>query len=219
MHWIQQHVLRQLIHHSELRYADIKPKQIEGSLFMYHLRQLKKEGLVEKRDKNYALTAMGRLRADKLTAQSLKERVQPRVLVLVACWDDEKGLLLIKRHVHPVIDMIGFPSLDMALGEQLIPHAEQAFKEETGLQVSLKRRGEGYITLYRDDKAESYVFFHLLEGRNPHGELQPTHETGQLAWHQHPEATDRLIPSMPELLKQLKTSQEPFFVELSYKLD
>jgi hypothetical protein len=50
MHRLQQHILSQLIHYPERRYADLKPDEVEGNLFMYHLRQLMAAGWVIKRE-------------------------------------------------------------------------------------------------------------------------------------------------------------------------
>lgn len=188
---------------------------------MYHLRILIKQGLVEKTDDGtYALTAAGRLRADKLQLKNLSMYEQPRVIVLVACWDDTKGLLLFTRRTQPVINMIGFPHVNIRLGKSLTDSAAEDFQELTGLTVQLKRRGEGYITIFKDKEPESYIFFHLLEGSNPTGELNKITETGELAWYNQTSFTgNQFLPSMEELVHLLKQkTDQPFFVERTYML-
>lgn len=221
MHWIQRHVLRQLILNPSLRYADIKPARIEGSLFMYHLRLLLRSGLVQKTTANrYELTAKGRLQADNLRLESLTGYEQPRLVVLIACWDQTGRLLLFRRRTQPVINMIGFPHVSTGLGRPMVAGAEQAFAEMSGLTVHLLHRGDGYITLYRGDEPESYVFFHLLEGFNPVGNLQATTNTGDLFWQTDLKfPASEYLPSMTELVALLRSpAKAAFFVELSFQL-
>lgn len=219
MHWIQQHVLRQLIKSSQLRYADIKPPQIEGSLFMYHLKGLIRDGYIRKnKEGHYELTEKGRLDADKILLETMKEHPQPRVLALIACWNKQGELLLFTRRTQPVIDMIGFPAVNVDIGQKLVDNSEKQFKKQSGLEVKLKRSGEGYINLYRGKEVESSVFFHLLEGKNPKGKLNKVIGNGEFEWYEWPLKQTKLIPSMPKLVDLLKKSKQPFFVELNYKL-
>lgn len=220
MHWIEKHVLRELITNPKLRYGQIKPKNIEGSLFLYHLRSLHKADLVQKtNDKCYELTPKGRLYADKLQIESLNVYEQPRIVVLIACWDDKKGLLLFKRSSQPVIHMTGFPHVNIHMGSQLVTGAQQEFEAISGLSLELKRRGDGYITMYRGSEPESYIFFHLLEGKNPSGTLNESIETGSFEWQKTIDYTDEAImPSMKELVGLLQSSEDIFFFEQEYKL-
>lgn len=110
MHRLQQHIIHQLILHPSLRYARLKPDEVEGNLFMYHLRQLMKEGLVTKRsDGQYELAAEGKLYADRLSLQSFTPRVQPKIVTLIACQNEHDEWLLYERKRQPLIGQIGFP--------------------------------------------------------------------------------------------------------------
>lgn len=187
---------------------------------MYHVRQLMKAGLVQKSGPNYELTQIGKLQADTLHPKTLSKYEQPRVIVLIACWDDAKGLLLFKRRTHPVINMIGFPHTSIHIGKSLILSAESDFMDLSGLEVSLKRRGDGYITMRRSSEPESYVLFHLLEGRNPKGVLREVTEAGELVWYKDPQLQKpEFLPSMAQLVQLLlQPTEQPFFVELEYTI-
>lgn len=185
---------------------------------MYHVRQLMRADLVQKFDRMYELTPTGKFRADKLHPHTLHKFEQPTVIILIACWDDAKGLLLFRRRTHPMIDMIGFPHVNVHLGKALIAGAEDEFSKLSGLSVSLRRRGDGYITFMRGNEPETFVCFHLLEGRNPKGEVRGVTEAGELAWYKQPRLSDpEYLPSMAELVHLLQGSAEqPFFVELQH---
>ena len=59
MHYIQTHILDQLIHTQVLRNRDMRPANIESNLYQYHLLQLQKLGFVEKIENGYTLTGPG----------------------------------------------------------------------------------------------------------------------------------------------------------------
>ena len=57
-HHIQDKIIATLVV-GEQRFSDLVPEGMEHSLFMYHMRKLTKQGLVEKDDQLYRLTLMG----------------------------------------------------------------------------------------------------------------------------------------------------------------
>jgi hypothetical protein len=57
-HHIQDKIIAALVT-GEQRFSDLVPEGMEHSLFMYHMRKLTKQGLVEKDDQVYRLTLMG----------------------------------------------------------------------------------------------------------------------------------------------------------------
>src|SRR4051812_48701432 len=89
-HHIQLHIIRQMLHAAESRYSELKPKNVESNLFMYHLKQLIREGLIEKRDKTYVLTREGKRFADRATLETMKIRIQPKIVVIL-CVRREDG--------------------------------------------------------------------------------------------------------------------------------
>jgi hypothetical protein len=88
-HHVQRHVLLLLKEHSTLEYAQLKPVELTGNAFNYHLRALLKTDFVEMNDGLYSLTDQGRLFADVASTASMKVRVRPAhgVLLLIECGD------------------------------------------------------------------------------------------------------------------------------------
>lgn len=220
MHWIQNYVLQQLILFPDRRYADLKPANVEGNLFMYHLRQLVKEKLVQKRaDGRYELTGPGQMYADRLSLKTFKPRLQPRIVTLIACQNKQGQWLLYRRKRQPLIGQVGFPYGKLHQGETVQKAAERELKEKTGLTGNLQHRGDGYITIVEQGSVVSQVMFHLFYSKNLTGRLKANTNVGQAFWGdpldiEKPE----LIRSMPDILKLLE--QHPrsrFFAELSYR--
>lgn len=219
MHWIQNHILQQLILSPDRRYADLKPANIEGNLFMYHLRRLLKEKLVHKRaDGRYELTASGQVYADRLSLKTFKPRLQPRIVSLVACQNAQGQWLLFRRKRQPLIGQVGFPYGKLHQGESVLQAAERELKEKTGLTGSLQHRGDGYITIGEGGNIVSQIMFHLFYVKNPGGKLRASSKTGQAFWSDAAAVpTGELMKSVPDLIRLLQ--QHPrsrFFAELSY---
>lgn len=221
MHRIQNHIISQLISATNLRYADIKPAEVEGNLFMYHLRQLLNAGLVQKRiDGRYELSPEGQLYADRLSLQTLAPRAQPRIVTLVACQNQSGEYLLYRRRRQPLIGMVGFPYGKIHLGEAIAVAAARELQEKTGLHATLEHRGDGYINIYDNSQPVSQIFFHLFEGRDVNGRLLPKTKSGDAFW-QKPEnlGLGELIPSVPELCRLIDAHPDTrFFTELTYNL-
>jgi ADP-ribose pyrophosphatase YjhB (NUDIX family) len=219
MHWIQNHILQQLILFPDRRYADLKPANVEGNLFMYHLRQLLKEQLVQKRDDGrYELTASGQVYADRLSLKTFKPRLQPRIVTLVACQNAQGQWLLYRRKRQPLIGQVGFPYGKLHVGELVQEAAERELKEKTGLDGILQHRGDGYITIIESGSVVSQVMFHLFYSKTVSGKLKAGSTIGQAFWGD-PKVIPpgELIRSVPDLIRLLQ--QHPrnrFFAELSY---
>jgi ADP-ribose pyrophosphatase YjhB (NUDIX family) len=183
MHRLQQHIMQQLIMNPCLRYADIKPREVEGNLFMYHLRQLMKDELVVKgEDGLYKLTPKGKQFADRLSLKSLSPRVQPRIVTLMAVEDGSGRWLFYRRKRQPLIDKIGFPYGKIHRGESVREAAERELNEKTGLTAELEHRGDGYATTFEEGEPVSEILFHMFYGHSPHGELLSRSHIGEPMW-------------------------------------
>lgn len=218
MHWIQKHVLAQLITSPRLRYAKIKPGSVEGNLFMYHLRALMKEGLVVKSvDGLYELTPAGKLYADRLSLKTLTPRVQPRIVTLITCRNDQDEWLLYRRKRQPLLGQVGFPYGKLHLDESVEAAASRELMEKTGISASLHHRGDGYITIYESGEVVSQILFHLFYGTDPKGKIKQDQRSGEVFWGRI-EDQDNLIASVRDLVELLRAHPEDrFFAQLTYK--
>lgn len=221
MHPLRKQILHQLIINPYLPYSKLKPKEIEGNLFMYHLKQLISEGLVEKRlDGKYELTSEGKVFVDKLSLETFKVRIQPKIVTLTICQNKKREYLLYKRKRQPFLNLIGFPYGKIHLGEKVAQAASREFKEKTGLSASLVHRGEVYLTTFQDSEVVSQMFCHVFEGRNPKGKLIENSEIGECFWEKVKDLPDKkFMPGFGDVFNLIKNpKKELFFAEFTYQL-
>ncbi len=220
LHVIQKEILIRLIQNPELRYSQLKPKHIESNHFMYHLKALMRDGMVEKRDNgNYSLTMEGKLYADQVNLKTLKVRRQPKIVTLVAVQNDKNQWLLYKRKHQPLINQIGFPYGKLHLGETVQEAAERELMEKTGLTCKLKHKGDGYIIIHEENEPVSQICFHLFYGRNPKGKMKTETQYGWIRWSDENDDFTKppFMASMHDLMRLIETEKDRFFVELIYK--
>lgn len=219
MHVIQKDILAKLITSPYLRYSYLKPTNIEGNHFMYHLKALMRDGLVVKNEQGqYLLSPEGKLNADKLSLQNYAPRKQPSIVTLITCQNAKGQWLVYKRKRQPLIDQIGFVYGKLHLEETIEQAAHRELKEKTGLQCELIHRGDGYITIYEGSDLVSQIMFHLFYGKNPFGEIKKTTKPGVASWAWREEFNHPpFMPSMSDLAELLAKHKDRFFVELTYK--
>ena len=204
-----------------LRYAELKPTDIGSNLFTYHLKALKDAGYVQRTGwGTYTLTPAGKRYVDTLSLQTLRPRVQPRMVILIACRDRLGRWLLLKRKIQPLIGKIGFPYGKLHVGESLQEAAERILLNKTGLTGTLQHKGDGYITINEDGKAVSEIFFHLFYCIAPTGYLAEAHEAGTVYWGDMEADFSQpdYLQSMSDLVKLTQDTprDERFFAELTY---
>lgn len=100
IHEVQKHMLKVLFTSTKARYSDLKPKNVEGNLFTYHLKKLIIQGIIkvspsQNTDKNtenkrYSLTSAGRQYADRFSLSAFKERIQPKIVTLIVLKNKSK---------------------------------------------------------------------------------------------------------------------------------
>lgn len=220
MHILQRNILAQLTQRDEARYSQLKPAELESNHFMYHLKVVQREGLVEKQTNGrYHLTAKGKLYVDQLSLTSFRRRLQPKIVTLLACQDATGRWLTLERSNQPLRGQIGFPYGKLHIGEGIEAAAHRELAEKTGLTGDLIHRGDGYITISEADDVVSQIFFHLFHGQNLAGDILTQSHYGRVAW--QPLETDFIRPpymaSMPELIRLIEqTDKTRFFTELEY---
>jgi ADP-ribose pyrophosphatase YjhB (NUDIX family) len=220
MHRIQQHIFGILITQPSARFSDLKPKEVESNLFMYHLKQLIDQGYVAKvKDGSYSLTAPGMVYADRLSLKTFQPRLQPRIVTLLMIRNQHGEYLMYRRKRQPLINMVGFPYGKIHTGETIKEAAGRELLEKTGYQAVLNHIGDGYITMSRDGEAVSQILFHLFAGREPQGDIKKTTAIGEAFWADPTQIPGwELMPSVIDLLEASRSGQR-FFLEKAYSLE
>ncbi len=183
---VQAQIMRQLFTHDTLRFSEINIDDVPSDQFSYHLRQLIKNGLIEKlEDSRYRLSVMGKSRAILLDTRSSKYIDQGFVACRVVLSRDHEGkkqYLVQKRTKVPYRGYVSEPGGKILFGEDVVTAAKRNMLAETGLVCDMAVRG---IAHFKDEYKESIVqdkFFFVIKATNPRGEVLKNGPTGENVW-------------------------------------
>ncbi len=215
-HHIQREIFGRLVRSTSLRYSDLKPESIEANSFMYHLKELKKAGLVEQSaDKAYSLSAIGKNLANSYSLVENRERKMPTIksiLLITNTQDDE--ILLYERLRHPGHGSIGLPSGNLHYGESPTQAAARELEEKTGYK-GIEGKLTGTVSSIRQMDANTSHIVGLLSSYTV--EEKNTHETkvGRTFW-ANPSSQPKMSERTKSILVEVATQKSSHFIlELS----
>lgn len=215
--WIQNHILLELIRHASRRYTELKPRDVEGNLFLYHLQGLIKEGLVQKTDEAYTLSPKGLQFASTFSLATGKTRKQPKVLTAIACTNSQGEELLIHWHRQPNTGQVSLVYGLTHFGDTVTDMAAHELAEKAGLQAELRFLGDVYIRVWIDKEVDRHMLVHLFMATNPrpvdNAQLRP--EVSESFWAK-PEtiASKDWVPGFWEVQQLAKQTDLPRLTEL-----
>lgn len=187
MHDIQLQILKKLLFNPTARYVDMKPDdEMENNKFDFHLDRLIKAGYVEKNDKAYSLTAMGKGFANEIDSEKLEITKQSKVTVWVSCIrivGGKKQFLIGTRLKQPFFGCQGFMTAKVRYGEKIMGAAKREMLEETNLTGEPQLVGIKHFRVF-DKKTNDLLedkFMYLLRVTDPEGELRGSEE-GEFDW-------------------------------------
>lgn len=218
MHPIRRHILYVLIINPEFSYSKLKPQNTESNLFIYHLKQLINEGLVEKINGKYSLTKEGKVFADSLSLKNLSSRIQPKIVTLLVCKNKKGEVLLYKRKRQPFANLIGFPYGKIHLGESVLEAGKRELQEKTGLSANLSHKADVYLTIFEGKNLLSQMLCHVLVGQTPKGNLISDSEIGQCFWEKGFKNT-LLMPGVKDIYDLVQNPAKFIFKELTFELN
>lgn len=217
MHYVQQHILKSLVLKNRARFAEMKPKEVEGNRFVYHLNALKRLGYLAQEGLYYRLTPEGKRFSERVSLENFRERVQPKIVTMAAVRNKQGEYLLYRRRRVPLSGLVGFPYGKVHLGERLEEAAHRELLEKTGLSAALSYRGSAYIAVHDEEELVTHMLCHIYEGTHPTGEITKQTLAGDSFWAAPEKVPARdMMPGFKQLLSLLK-ARKPFFKE--YFLD
>lgn len=215
-HHIQKQIITDLVECEFARYADLKPSNIEGNVFTYHLKNLITQKYIMKNDDGaYCLTNKGKLYGINSSIKSKDLLEQAHSIILLYIRNKDRWLLR-KRLVQPMHGKIGFIHGEPISEETIEETGKRILLTRTGLEGDMTVKGSGYIMIQDDISMIAYSNFTLLEVNNLKGEMIKLDSHGENMWLENPDFnSSEMIPSMPDLVSAIN-STGLFFMDKKY---
>lgn len=209
-HHIQKHILSVLLHKRTARFRDMRAPRIDTNLYSYHLTQLTKGGFVKKTDSGYTLDTKGLLYVDRLNADKLFVRPQPKIVTMLVIQNGYGDVLMYQKWRQPFIDQWTLPFGKVHNDdESLTVAANREMTEKVGeLPIALRHAGDCYIRTVHEGTPMTTMLAHVF-----HGEVQDTELADHLQWIKLRELeTYDTAPAIKEVVART-LFRDPFFFE------
>ncbi|MEM6997666.1 MAG: hypothetical protein AAF413_02015 [Patescibacteria group bacterium] len=154
LHHLQRSVLEKLTYAEHVSHKDLLPDGMAGNAFNYHLNGMIKQGLIEKTDQGYTLTALGKLVVDGTSFDAKRFKLRPTVGLLLRVRSNGK-LLVYESSRQPMIGRTSLPHRKLRIGEKFPALARQLIEKRglDPLQIkSLHAQATYNIRYYQHDE-------------------------------------------------------------------
>jgi hypothetical protein len=214
MHHIRRSVLDKLAMAESMRYGELKPKDLDGNVFNYHLKGLIVDGLMQKSAAgDYSLTKLGR----DYIVHRYENAAQTAHSIFLIVLKRQSEYLLRRRDVQPLIGYAGFVHGEPEAGVDIIETAIKRLHDKTGIKdVHLSVAGSALITQYRGGELQSFSHATIIYGQTEQDIEVAQDTTGRNFWAKL-DAADRLLPSCNDIIEMIDNKRVWF--ERTYKLD
>lgn len=220
MHFIQKHILRQLVQHPTLRYSQLQMPRVETNKFTYHLRKLMRDGYVAKIQNGYKLTTKGVHHSTRVNLEEYTVRIQPKVVTLAVCKNNKGEFLTYRRSKQPFLHMIGFPYGKVHLGETVAEAAKRDLVEKTGFTATLTQKGIMYLLVTdKDGEVVEHMLCHVFFGASPKLQSEVVRQLGEVIWLSPKELlSSNYMPGVLEVFKMATNKKQSLqFAEYSFE--
>lgn len=164
-HHIQKHILSVLLHQEIARFRDMRPPKTDTNLYSYHLKLLQKAGFIEKADLGYRLSTKGLAYVDRVNADALFVRAQPKIITMLIVQNGFGDVLLQKRQKQPYINTWTLPYGKLHIDDATIKNAAtREAREKLNLHLTdgLEHAGDCYIRVRSEDDIVSTTLVHIF---------------------------------------------------------
>ena len=218
MHPIRRHILRRLILGSELRFSELKPPEVESNHFLYYLRQLIGEKLVEKLENGYILSEAGQKYANTVSLHNLKPRLQAKI-VTAQILHRNGQILLHRRLRQPFRNQISLVNGKLHYGELVATAASRELKEKTNLSAELEHVGDVYLTYRKGGEPINHLLSHVFVGQYRSGNMRANSAQSLPFWADIRELNvPEMLPGTLEIIELTRKHRHFFFAELSFDI-
>jgi hypothetical protein len=220
MHWIQREILKKLATSESCRYSDLKPENVDGNLFMYHLKQLMADKYIENTNKEYRLTSVGKTYLGGLRLSQGGVAAIPRLFTVIYAKNTKGEVLLYRWSRQPYLGHVSLP-FNRILREQTIAQtAAETLNYKSGLTGTLDYKGVAGVMVKDEEKISSHYIAHIFELADTVKEKAVTADglTGEPFWGSIDDFNDsELVYGTKEIIEIINTKKSPFFEEILVK--
>lgn len=215
-HHIQKYILSILMRQKVARFRDLRPPKVDTNLFSYHLKLLTKSGYVEKTEGGYTLGIKGLEYIDRVNADKLFVRSQPKIITMLVVQNSDGDILLQRRTKQPYIDTWTLPYGKLHIDDKtVLEAAEREANEKLGLvhQLSI-HAGDCYIRVVDGSEIVSSTLVHVC--RFDRDDIETN---DNLMWARpHKLAQHALAPAVEDIVARTFFRDPFYFEEYEVKL-
>lgn len=185
-HHIQAQILQQLFASDRpTTFSQLKPHDIENSLFMYHIRKLESRGVIKRDDnKGFRLTPNGARWVNFASPETLKPRMVPRLLLNFIITTPDGSKVLVSRRKSAVASYLTdyiLPSGFHKYGLPMNQAAEKIIKSIAGCDVAVEYY-DIYETIHKLSRGYvHHAFLPTFHGQMPE-QLLPEQDHYESLW-------------------------------------
>lgn len=206
LHHIQRHIIKVLGMNEAARYRDLKLQGVESSLYNYHLKEVIREGLVEKTTGGaYRLSLAGLKYVDHVGVRTFEPRWQPKIINNFVISNDHGEVLFYRKMRQPFVGLWNLPSGKLHYEDRSITAgAQRELAMIIGRDVSFEYRGMVDAVLRLDGEVVSRVLYFVHKVK-----LTTTDDIGDVyRWRQF-DKTDEVhyAPQVAAVVELVKTGQ------------
>lgn len=165
-HHMQKYILSILMLQKNARFKDMRPPKTDTNLYSYHLKLLIRDGYIEKTNDGYTLGIKGIQYVDRTSSESMKLRLQPKIITMLVIQDGYGNILLRKKVRQPFIDTWTLPFGKIHDDDKTIHLAAQReIIEKIGDHtINISHAGDCYIRVTQDDDIKISTLAHVFYG-------------------------------------------------------
>jgi ADP-ribose pyrophosphatase YjhB (NUDIX family) len=220
-HHLQREIFLKIRQHDIAKYSDLVIKNVEPSQFMYHLKQLIRDGLIEKVDKGqYRLTRQGIMVSQGFSSEQKNIVLAPITYSLIFARSVDDTWLIMKRRKQPYINQYGCLSGKLHMAETLKLAAKREWREHISDKVpELNYKGYVSVLLTKEHDVVTHITGPVWFADNVEPDWQAKQaKTGEFEWVNWQQLDyAEFIPGWKEIINHLN-EPAPFLLDLSFEL-
>lgn len=219
-HHIGMAIIKHLQKHEFARFSELRPKNIDTNLFTYHLKSLMKSGHITKTESGYTLGRKGLLYVDRVSAENMKLRTQPKIITMLFVSNGDGKILLHHRRKQPYINTWTLPYGKIHINDRSVEKAAVRESEEKlhYTPARLQHVGDCYIVVSSADgkskdvtEIESRTLAHIVCF-----EANDIVSNEQLHWVESKDLKNsKLAPAVEEIIDTVRAEDTFFFKEFN----